>query len=444
MVIVVITCFNILLAYISSQLINIAVRPVIYYEYILIIILCTWLRNKWLRFSIFAGIVLIDIIHIVAQHFNHNDIDFVLKLPQLFRSSFSAFFWACTLGGPLLLFFAVSKFISILDSTQNRKAEDSTAVSWAYPVITFLIVVCLLDGFNGTASWSSLILNNAPPPNHIKVAGRLYPRILQSFDEYRKGEQPLVNLADYSDRSGQLSPSYKYFGDAGRQLLVIVESWGDIKDTEIRAIQEAVFSDALGSKYLLQFGVTPFYGSTSGAEARELMQKEPAAYYSAMRSGTHGIQTLVSRMKQQKKTTLAFFPFETHYGNAFLFRKQLGFDHIFSIRELRAILPLNIIANSENQYMALDDEVAISEAVRQTSSQPRIFSYVLTINTHLPFRLASKHKHSLKYQAFSNRWHSHFPNETSMDQYYRILTILLSLVHSLKNGAVDEVVVVGC
>ena len=439
----IVTCFNLLFAFVSSRWNSLNGRPLIYFEYILLVLFCAWLRNKWLRYLLFAGMVAVDILHTIAQHYHHDDINFILKLSQLFRSSYDPVFWGGILCGILLLYVSTSRFVHLIDASQDRKADGFAENTWTYSVIAFLIVVYILDGINGTSGCWPESMRIKGPTKQINIAGTFLGPLWSNFKEYQRGKQPLGNLTDYSVRSGQLSPSYKHFSDASRQLLVIVESWGAIQDTELRTVQEAVFSDALASKYKLQFGATPFFGSTSGAEARELMQKEPAAYYSVLSSGPQEHQTLITRMKQQGKTTMAFFPFQWHYGNAFLFRKRLGFDHIFSISELRAKLSPNVSANTENQYDALDDEVALSEAVRQASSQPKTFSYVLTINTHMPFQLANKHKISPDYQAFVSRWGTHFPTETSIDHYFRILALFKALALSLTDGVLDEVVIVG-
>ena len=152
-VICIMTCFNLLIAFVSSRLSYISSRPLIYFEYIMIVFMCTWLRKKWLRISLFAVMVAVDCIHVIAQYYHHDDINFVLKLPQLFRSSYGAVFWAGSLCGILFLYVAISSFVHLIDASQDRKTDSSTENSWAYLVIVFLIAVYLLDGFNGTASW---------------------------------------------------------------------------------------------------------------------------------------------------------------------------------------------------------------------------------------------------------------------------------------------------
>lgn len=439
-VITIILCINIFVAIISRKWLNGLERPLIYYEYLLLVLLCLWIHEKRIRTALFVGLMLVDLIDQIASFFEHNVINFALKLPQLFRSSFGLVFWLSVGIAFLFLFLALSKFVTLLEVTEQKEPNRHPTVSKAYPIVVFVLGLCLLDVINGSAGW---VQGHIKHRNNVNIAGSILRHLRSSINEWWLGRKPLQQLADYSVSAHQQSPAFRYFTSGDRQLLIIVESWGAIQNPELQAVQERIFSDTLASQYLVLFGLCPFFGATSGAEARELLGKERAAYYSVLNNGTEGQPTLVSRMKQQGKMTFAFFSFEQHYGNAFSFRQQLGFDQVFSLQELRAVRPADTELNAENQYVALDDEVALSEAIRQASLFPKTFTYVLTINTHLPFQLSEKHKTSFAYRDFVMRCRNRFPTDVSINHYYRILVLFKSLVHKLKNSTIDEVVIVG-
>ena len=72
-----------------------------------------------------------------------------------------------------------------------------------------------------------------------------------------------------------------------------------------------------------------------------------------------------------------------------------------------------------------------------------MFVYVVTINTHLPFKLARKTKESTAYQAFAREWQARFPSEACLEHFFRLQELLEFIAKELAPGVADKVVLVG-
>lgn len=438
-VIAVLIGFNLILTWNAPAHLN---RPLVYYEYFAVLLLSFWIRKTSLRILMFGSLTAFDLLNLTAQFYQHDTIHFALKLPQLFRSSFEWTFWvfaALSLVSFALLLKGCAALLAWMAPEQNTHPFFPPHIRLAIGVLALL---GLADLANGSVGWFPRFANMRVTQSN--VAGTIVMAFFRAVSAWYLGTQPLRMLNSYASFAHQLSPSLKFFSpNHHRQMLVLVESWGAIQDPQLEIFQKHIFQELNASGYSTEFGYCPFSGNTAGAEMRELTGKEPLAYFSVLRHGSQGEFTLPAHMSKQGKVTLALFPFQPHYGRALELRKQLGFDQILSMRELRLSTHVAIEANHENQYDALNDEVAIVEAIHRLAQYPRAFAYVLTINTHLPFKLASIHKHSSSYQAFSVHWKNHFPSENAMDHYFRLQTLFKNLVHELRSGIVDEIIVVG-
>jgi hypothetical protein len=436
LVLAVITGFNVSVALLLPSWLE---RPLIYYEYILIIPLCLWVRKWYLRALMFGGVVFFDTLHLIAKCYEYNDIVFLSRLPELFQSSFGWKFWLIATAGLTVLIAAVWGLVALLRWSDNKDAASRTPL-WFLPISGFLLFFLLGDVVNGTC-W---LFGQHAGRFRFCVACTLAHIELQEAREWGLGRKPISRLHSYAFYAHRDSPSFTFFTpNAKRQMLVLVESWGLVRDEALRTSGKKIFLNLLLPKYSVTFGSCPSYGSTYGAEARELLNMEPAGYYSVLNHGIEGLQTLVSRMKQQGKDSIAVFPFLPQVTHEYGVRRKLGFDEILSFNELRSLRGTAEKTNDESQYLAVDDEIAIEEAIRKVSGRPKAFAYVLTVNTHQPFKLSSARKESPAYLAFASHWRSHFPSAESMDQYYRVITELAALAKDLSVGRIDEIIVVG-
>lgn len=412
-------------------------RPLVYYEYFAASLLGLWVCQRGVLFLIFGLVLAGDVLFSAAGFYQHDGITFALKCPQLFRSAFGWGFWAGLVG-----------FVGLVGASAWGLAALQTWVRAgtsrrACGAAIFLVAggLFLADLANG----SVLSVGVGKRHRELNVAGSLVLMLRESFREWSAGRQALAMVKPYRSEGRHTSPSLEHLtAGAGRQLVIVLESWGLAQGEEFRALATKCFYRKLVGKYDIQEGSCHCAGGTAGAEARELLGREPAAYYSAIHRGTAGCETLVSRMKHAGKKTVAIFPFSGHFGQALAFRKQLGFDNILSRNEMQADssghrLPVN----RENHYGSLDDEVAVHAGMQALAQGGPVFVYVVTINTHLPFQLARETKESAAYQSFARQWRMRFPSEACFEHFYRLQTLLDFIATELEPGLADEVVVVG-
>ena len=412
-------------------------RPLVYYEYLLAPLLCLYVSKRSLHAVIFGGPLLLDLLYSGGSLYQHDGIAFAIKLPQLFRSDFGWGFWGLGLLAVSLLGVILAGFAALqawMQAGHSRKACCAT-------ILVLTVIVLIADVVNGSAGSLPFTGRNY----RVNLAGTLLFSLRSSFHGWSVGRQPLQTIPHYRSDKQRLCPSFEHFTSGkNRQILVLVESWGVVQDCHLRELQEGLLKEKLTSRYDHEFGSCSCAGSTAGAEARELLGREPDAYYALLRHGPGAEETLVSRMKRDGKNTIAIFPYQGHFGQATDFRTRLGFDKVLSMQELQAAsLGAPLPVNRENQYGALNDEAAFAAAADCINRADKIFVYVTTINTHLPFRLALDVRQGKGYKLFAARWQSSFPSETCMEHFFRIQNLLQSLATHLQAGVVDEVVIVG-
>jgi hypothetical protein len=180
-----------------------------------------------------------------------------------------------------------------------------------------------------------------------------------------------------------------------KEFLLIVESWGKLKNDSLNDQYLDLFvNDILNNfpfikeNYNVKIDSTKFYGSSIGAEARELFNgKSDDAYLYFMHGENVKIEyNLMQNKKENNFFTVAGYSSSGKFGvnasNVFDFRRKLGFDRIFTSENLN--LSSNINSEIEG-FGSVYDEVMIDSLLNYVNFQPKYFGYGFTTNTHFPF-----------------------------------------------------------
>jgi hypothetical protein len=163
-------------------------------------------------------------------------------------------------------------------------------------------------------------------------------------------------------------------------LIVMVESWGQLKDPGQRALVEAPFKrPTVAERYTMSTGVTPYYGSTTSGELRELCG-EWGSYRDYL--GRPAAHCLPARLGEAGYRTVAFHGFAGRMFDRGLWYPNIGFQESLFAEELWQ--PGERICTGVFTG-ACDTDIAedVGRALLGANGTPQLV-YWLTLNSHLP------------------------------------------------------------
>jgi hypothetical protein len=239
---------------------------------------------------------------------------------------------------------------------------------------------------------------------------------------YLQKFSPVSKIGTFNNDHNRSSISYQYLqkDTSNKQVLIIVESWGLEADLQKRATQLKPLINLNNIGFKVSFDSSLYFGGTSQAEVRELYNKSGEAYYSIIQNGKSDINGLVQQKQINGYKTIALQSFSGYYSNGYHFREIAGFNQIKDYSFFKTIAS----PTYNNHYIAVRDEVVFEYGLKQLTQEKKVFLYILTINTHLPF---------------------HTTNNKSefQSQFDRIQEQFTYLAELIKKYPVDEVVIVG-
>jgi hypothetical protein len=163
-------------------------------------------------------------------------------------------------------------------------------------------------------------------------------------------------------------------------LIVVVESWGVLKDPAERSLVEAPFArPAVTERYTMKTGVSPYYGSTTNGELRELCG-EWGSYRDYLHRSAEGC--LPELLDAEGYRTIAIHGFSGEMFDRVRWYPNIGFQDMRFAEQLwqpgEPICP-GVFTG------ACDSDVAgdVGEALMGADGTPQ-FVYWLTLNSHLP------------------------------------------------------------
>ena len=423
-------------------------RPVIYYEYIFLPIVLILAQKHFFRVFILMGLILLDIIYNLSHLYFFDIFNYIEKLPYLLIAKFNLSFWIYILIG-LSLFvwlcnFLIKLFELKLNSLQDKKYTINIIVS-----VSFFIVVYCIDSLNG----SSLIGTNDLGKHVINITTKnkkeynigksLIKELYTDFTLYQLGKKEVHEIDNFKNINGDSSLSYKYFYNStgNKEVVIVLESWGIYLNDTFLKDQIAPFYKIDSNKYKFSFEKSFFNGATLQAEARELLNKEGEAYFSVIKHNHCDIKGLIQQKIEHNYTTLAVQGFSGTYSVGEKFKKLIGFQTFKDYKFFHDTLGLPSIYN--NQYQSVLDEEVFNYIFDNLKKTTKNFTYCLSINTHLPFRLTKSQKKEPAFQKFTNHYKNSFPSQEVLERYYRMNQELASLANLINNSDVDKVLIIG-
>jgi len=168
-------------------------------------------------------------------------------------------------------------------------------------------------------------------------------------------------------------------------LMVVVEGFGALADPTHRAIFDAeIFTPDVMRRFDVASGTSPYYGSTTGAESRELCGRW-GDYRNYQEGGPH--DCLPNRLRAEGVETVAVHGFAATMFNRHVWYPKVGFDRFIDAEALAADYADKLPSQCGLTFRSFCDR-EVGEIVHQLAVEPtqgRRFTYWLTLNTHVPF-----------------------------------------------------------
>ena len=254
-----------------------------------------------------------------------------------------------------------------------------------------------------------------------------------------------------------LSINNFYDSKNDKEFLLILESWGKLKNDSFNSnylnfLVEDIYNKYpyLKTNYKITIDSTNFYGSSIGAEARELLNgKSDDAYLYFMHGKNIKIKyNLMANKKENNYYAVAGYSSSGKFGvnasNVFDFRRRLGFNRIFTYENLNK----NTSINTEIEgFSSVYDEVMIDSLLSYTNKQTKYFGYGFTTNTHFPFIYNSNNKYITRILNYNSTQYLTSTNISANSK--RLLTRVISTISHLLSELdrnklmIDKIIIVG-
>ena len=353
-------------------------RPLFYYEYLLVLGALIIFKNYWQSFVLFILIFIFDLFNLFSSLY-------LFQLDEFFSSfSFIKFYHFSFQQGLLaFVFFAYLFLIGYILKCSHKLIQGRKKL-----FIQILAVVYLTVFFFDMLSGSNKLTENFIQQDFSKknIAASLVNDYVKTFSEV--GNSKVETLKDSS-------MGFRAFlkDSTGNQMLIVVESWGELKDTNLQKGLASWISKKFETKgYHVSTGTSRYYGSTTAAGLREMTNTKGAySYYLNRRSITTPFKSIFDVKNLQGYETFGFHPFTGRMFSRSVWWKNLGIQNIYFRDQylFENIAKVNEI-NGEAHFPSVKDEKFFDYVLEKTKYTPKKFVYFLTVNSHLPYNTIGK------------------------------------------------------
>lgn len=404
-------------------------RSIFVYEYLFILLLISFNVRPFITWMFFLLILFVDFTSVFSKLYLFNLPDFINTIKYLGNYNFNTLQFVLL----LILFSMLVALYFLFRVIQINIGGDKFFLK------LFLIVFVstfALDNLNG----SSILVPYQSSKYFYK--GNFAGAPIISFCKN------IVNLNTISDKP-LLHPDYNksitfnQFDSDGNsnQMLIIVESFGLIQDSlKRKEFQKGISTVFRYKHWKTSWGQTRFTGSTTRSELRELLNCVGDYRYFIDSDKAQKIKSIFQIKKKQGYLTNAIHSYKANMFERGIWWKNIGVDNVYFSEDVRSINNYKEELNNDTPFISLNDEEAFDFIQEKTSVKKKQFSYLLTVNSHLPF------KGDIKKSGFSHLFNIESEtklSEEAKNQSKRISNFLVYVANHIDSNKFQKLIIVG-
>ncbi len=361
-------------------------RSIFYYEYLLVLLSIAFFKNYRISFLLFILIFIFDLFNIISKLFLFKIDDFIqsISFVKLYNFSLNQIF--------IFIFFVTYLIIIKLIVKKTKSTIDQNKKKYIIFIFILYFLIFLLDALNGSGR---LFTQREHDINETHIKKNI---ISPLYKEYKVAYQDMAN--DTISTLKDTSVSFKSFlkDSSGNQLVILVESWGIIKDTLLQGELVKIISNSFYKKgFNVSSGNSKYYGSTTAAGLRELLNASGSYSYFINKSSNKTKYISILDVKtNQGYDTYMFHPYTGEMFSRSKWWKNLGAKNLF-FRE-NYLIDNNFKAeevDEDARFPSIKDDTFFDYLLQKTQKSKKKFVYYLTVNSHLPYtKIVSEHNPS--------------------------------------------------
>ena len=425
-------CINILIILLSNFFY--VQRSYFVFEYNLIVIFFLFEFPFWISALYLCLLVSLDILFFTSSIFYFTWIDLLdaSKFVYLHGSGLKFIIY-------YVIFIILILFLyNIATKSIINKVSKKILVFYLSFTVLFLSLIDIINGSNFLNQKAAIFKRN--------FTGSMAVACYRNYNYQTSSNEVPVNFYV----SGDSTVTFKYFSannESSRQLVIILESWGFLEDFNYGEMTNYL-QKSLNPNYTLTFNTTSFTGSTTYGEMRELLNSYGSyRYFIDNKSDIKGkISSIFDIKSVNKYNTIACHS----YSGAMFYRKKwwknIGIKNVYFSEDIMSENINKSILNNETSFSSVNDEVSYDFISKKSLGNGKVFAYLLTVNTHLPFRYeynnGTLEGFKLTNDKISKGLFSNYSRNVSHQQK-RIFQQIAYFISKINTYSWDEVLIVG-
>lgn len=291
-------------------------RPLFYIEYALVLLALVVFKNYWQSLALFIFIFIFDLFSLFSSLFLFQIREFFYSIRFLNQYHFN--FQQILIAIPLFVYLLLIRYVlkKSYNLVQAHKKLFIQILACVYFIIFFFD---MLSGSNKLTE--KFIEQDFSKKNIVGSFTNDYFKFFSSL-----GNSKVETLKD-------TSIGFKAFlkDTTGNQLLIVVESWGELKDAKLQKELDTWIAKKFENKgYAVSIGTTKTYGSTVAAGLRELTNTMgDYSYYLNKKSKEKPFNSIFDEKKLQGYETYGFHPYTGQMFLRSVWWKNIGIQNLY-------------------------------------------------------------------------------------------------------------------
>jgi len=349
-------------------------RPLFSIEYLLVLSALVVFKNYRKSFILFIIIFIFDLFYFFSSLFLFQIREFFYSIRFLNQYHFN--FQHILIAIPLFSYLLLIRYV--LKKSHNLvQAHKKLFIKILACVYFIIFFFDMLIGSNKLTE--KFIAHDFSKKNIIGSFSKEYFTFFSSL-----GNSKVETLKDSS-------MGFRAFlnDTTGNQMLIVVESWGELKDAKLQNELNVWIAKKFESKgYEVSAGKSRYYGSTVAAGLREMTNtKGDYGYYLNHKSAETPFRSIFDEKKLQGYETFGFHPYTGLMFLRSIWWKNLGIQNLYFREQylLENSTKKNLVNGEANYFPSIKDEIFFDYVLDKTKKTQKKFVYFLTVNSHIPY-----------------------------------------------------------